>query len=211
MQKDDVYIHRMNRDFVVRVDGVRNGVVTFASEGGGPACEVPAAKFEADFEAETPDARSKRLAYEKGAVSLESWEDAEGGYQLPAWLNGSYWNGWLMPAFEKQDLLDAIAKDMLYGAFYHEASDAFIVLANNGEDLPAFDPAVLFPRIMAEGEGTDLLEVEVDGVALEATIYRGRDIARADGTPVHVYDLGAGFYTWERAKPADEPASSPTP
>lgn len=211
MQKDDLYTHRMNPKFVVRVYGVKDGVVTFASEGGGPVHEVPAAKFEADFKAETPDAQAKRLTYEKGAVSLESWEDADGGFQLPAWLNGSYWNGWLMPAFEKQDLLRAIEKDMLYGAFYHEPSDAFIVLANNGDDLPAFDPAVVLPRVMAEAEGTDLLEVDVEGVTLEATIYRGRDIAQADGTPVHVYDLGAGFYTWERAKPVDEPASSPTP
>ena len=200
MQKEDLYTHRMDPKFVVRVGGVKDGVVSFAAEGGGFVYEVP-----------TADSKAERLTYEKGAVTLESWSDVEGGFQLPAWLNGTRWNGWLMPAFEKQDLLRAIEKEMLYGAFYHEASDAFVVLSNNAGDLPAFDTAVVLPRVIAQADGTDYLDVDVDGTTLEATIYRGRDISQADGTTVRVYDLGSGYYCWERAEPADEPANSPTP
>lgn len=208
MRRGDIYSHREDPKFVVRVGEVKDGVVSFASEGGGRVHEASAEKFGADFEVETPDARAKRLTYEKGAVTLESWGY---DYQLPAWLNGSYWNGWLMPAFEKQDLLDALAKNMLYGAFFHEEGDAFIVLESGGEEMPSFDPVVLLPRILAEAGETDLHEVDVDGVTLEATIYRGRDIFRTDGTQVRVYDLGSGYYTWESATPVADPGSSPTP
>lgn len=208
MRRGDIYTHREDPTFVVRVGDVNDGIVSFAGEGGGRVHGVPAEKFGADFEVETPDARARRLTYDKGAVTLESWGY---DYQLPAWLNGSYWNGWLMPAFEKQDLLDAIAKNMLYGAFFHEEGDAFIVLGSAGEDMPPFDPAVLLPRILAEAGETDLLEVNVDGVPLEATIYRGRDILRTDGTQVRVYDLGSGYYTWESATPVADSAGSPAP
>lgn len=209
MRQDDIYIHRTDPSYVVSVTEVRDGVVAFAAEGGGFVKSCPVAKFENDFRPEMPEDRAKRLAYVKEAVQLE-WDDPE--LRIPAWTNGRYWNGWAMPAFEREDLLKAI-ESKLIDVQYYEPADMFVsVMALDGHDvLPVFDREKLHAE-MAEraAAGDHYVETKIGGVDVGIDLYPGEDIPTADGGTVRAYAVGAGSWCWERYD-APEDVSKPSP
>jgi hypothetical protein len=206
MTEDNLYVRRDQPDHIVHVSAMQGGVVTYAPEGGGFQQEVSEAKFSKAYRAATPDDLARLRNFSKGAV-IGDW--AEDPAPIPAWLNAELWNGFPQPAFEKSDLLEAIATGQLPDTHYHEPGDAFIFLENCGEAIPAFDPAELFPRLM-DSVKTDSDEIELGGQTIEVYVFRGRDLALADGTSVHVYDVGAGYWTWGLHE-EPEPSLSPTP
>ena len=209
MKPEDVYIHRSDPAYVVRITEVVDGAVAFATEGGGFAKSTSKEKFEFDFRAETPEDRARRLAYSKDAVQLE-WEDRE--QRIPAWLNGRYWNGWAMPAFEKDDLIQAVESGMLSDVEFYEPADMFVSImqADGSQPMPVIDKEQLFPELAKRAAaGEQLIEMPVNGVDLIIELYRGEDLPTADGSTVHAYAVGAGSWCWEKYE-APEPASTPT-
>ena len=116
---------------------------------------------------------------------------AEDESPIPAWLTKELWNGFAMPAFEKDDLIEAIAKGKILDTFHYAAADVFITLSDCGEPLPAFDPDAEFPRIVEAAADPMFSELEIGGVNLQVDIWPGRNMALADGSSVRVYDVGA--------------------
>lgn len=210
MKPEDVYIHRLETDLVVRVTELRGDDVAFAPEGGGFVKTASRNVFETEFRAETPEDRAKRLAYSKDAVQLE-WADPEA--KIPAWLNGRHWNGWAMPSFEKDDLLQAVSAGLLSEVEFHEPADMFvsIMTADGANAMPTIDREQLFPELAERAAAGELLiEMPVGGVDLTIELYPGEDLPTADGSTVHAYPVGAGSWCWETYR-APEPASNPTP
>jgi hypothetical protein len=210
MKPEDVYIDRKEPDFVVRVTELRGDDVAFAPEGGGFVRSASRERFESDFRAETPEDRAKRLAYSKEAVRFE-WEDPE--QRIPAWLNGRYWNGWAMPSFEKDDLLQAIEAGLLDNVEFYEPADMFVSImqADGSQPMPSIDKDGFFPELAKRAAaGEQLIEMPVNGVDLIIELYRGKDLPTADGSTVHAYAVGAGSWCWETYQ-VPEPASNLTP
>ncbi len=210
MKPEDVYIHRQEPGIVVRVTELRGGDVAFAPEGGGFVRSASKSVFESDFRAETPEDRSKRLAYSKDAVQLE-WEDPEA--KIPAWLNGRCWNGWAMPVFEKDDLLQAVSSGLLSDVEFHEPADMFVSImqTDGSQAMPAIDREQLFPELAKRAAaGERLIEMPIGGVDVTIELYPGEDLPTADGSTVHAYPVGAGSWCWETYR-APEPGSTPTP
>lgn len=205
MQRGDIYIRRDAPDSAVRVSEVLDGGVRYAPQGGGFVHATVQSKFEAAFRPETDEDRARLHASEKGWVAGDWAEDES---PIPAWLTMQLWNGFAMPAFEKDDLVEAISKGKVLGTFHYAAADVFITLDNSGGPLPAFDADAEFARIVEAAEDPAFCEIEIAGVPLQVDVWRGRDMALADGTSVRVYDVGAGSWTWSRAD-APEPTVSP--
>lgn len=207
MKQGDIYIRREAPDSTVRISDPAGGQVRYAPEGGGMVHRTSPAKFEADFRPVTDEDRARLATSEKGWVAGDWAEDES---PIPAWLNKRLWNGFAMPAFEKDDLVEAISKGRILGTFHYEAADVFITLDNCGEPLPGFDADAEFARIVEAAEDPMFHEIEIAGVSLQVDVWRGRDMVLADGFSVRVYDVGAGSWTWSRAD-APEPAATPTP
>lgn len=207
MSKGDIYIRRDDPDSAVRISDVADGQVHYAPEGGGFVHKAPTAKFEGDFRPQTDEDRTRLSTAAKGWVSGDWAEDES---PIPAWLTKKLWNGFAMPAFEKDDLVEAIAKGKVLDTFHYAAGDVFITLDNCGEPLPQFDPDVEFARILETAEDPMSIEIQIGGVSLQVDVWHGRDMALADGSTVRVYDVGAGSWTWSEAE-APEPAASPAP
>ena len=207
MKKGDIYIRRNDPDGVVSVAEVVGGQVRYAPEGGGFVHIAPMAKFEGDFRPQTDKDRARLRTAEKGWVAGDWAEDES---PIPAWLTKELWNGFAMPAFEKDDLIEAIAKGKILDTFHYAAADVFITLSDCGEPLPVFDPDAEFPRIVEAAADPMFSELEIGGVNLQVDIWPGRNMALADGSSVRVYDVGAGYWTWSREE-APEPAASPAP
>ena len=210
MREGDHYIRRDDPDGVVRVLGTTGGIVEYFPVGGGFRHRSPVGKFEGDFRPETEEDRARHLAYHKAAV-VGDW--AEDSMPIPAWLNNFDWNGFAVPAFERQDVIDAIAAGRIFDTHYHEPADVFIFLDNCGDPIPAFEPDELFGRIVAAAEDPSFHEIEIDGQTIQVDVYRGRSLTVADGSKVEVFDVGAGSWTWARAEPpeATDAPASPTP
>ncbi|MGU3558614.1 hypothetical protein [Methylobacterium radiotolerans] len=209
MKPEDVYIHRQKPDFVVRITDLRGDDVAFAPEGGGFVRSAPRKLFESDFRAETPEDRSKRLAYSKDAVQLE-WADPEA--KIPAWLNGRYWNGWAMPPFEKDDLLQAVSSGLLSDVEFYEPADMFVSImqTDGSQAMPTIDREQLFPELARQAAaGERLIEMPIGGVDVTIELYPGEDLPTADGSTVHAYPVGAGSWCWEQYR-APEPSSTYT-
>ena len=207
MKKDDIYIRRDDPDATVQVSSVAGGQVRYAPAGGGFVHKSPVAKFEADFRPQTDEDRARLTTVEKGWVSGDWAEDES---PIPAWLTKELWNGFVMPAFEKEDAIEAIARGKMLDTFHYAAGDVFISLDNCGEPLPQFDADTEFARILEAAEDPMFYETEIGGVTLQVDVWRGRDMALADGSTMRVYDVGAGCWTWSEAE-APEPAVSPAP
>ena len=145
MQRGDIYIRRDAPDSAVRVSEVLDGGVRYAPQGGGFVHATVQSKFEAAFRPETDEDRARLHASEKGWVAGDWAEDES---PIPAWLTMQLWNGFAMPAFEKDDLVEAISKGKVLGTFHYAAADVFITLDNAGGPLPAFDADAEFARIV---------------------------------------------------------------
>lgn len=209
MKQGDHYIRRDDPDGVVEVRGTCDGAVEYVPAGGGFVHRSPLAKFDGDFRPETPEDRERHRAFRKAAV-VGDW--AEDQTPIPAWLNNANWNGFAVPAFERQDAIDAIAAGRILDTHYHEAADVFIFLDNYGEPIPPFDPEELFARIMVAAEDPDFHEIDVAGQTIEVDIFRGSELKVADGSEVLVFHIGSGSWTWARADgPAPGHAGSPAP
>lgn len=210
MRQDEIFIHRTDPSYVVTVTEVRDGDVAFAAEGGGLVKSCPQARFDDDFRRETPEDRAKRLAYVKDAVQLE-WDDPE--LRIPAWTNGRYWNGWAMPAFEKDDLLKAMADGLLADVKYHEPADLFVsIMAMDGADvLPTFDADKMYAELADRAAAGELyIETKIGDVDVTIDLYPASDLPTADGGTVRAYPVGAGSWCWEQYQPPEDVAS-PTP
>jgi hypothetical protein len=206
MKNGDTYVRRDDPETQYRVSGVEDGLVVYSPEGGGFQSRVDEATFRSRFRAATSDDHARHRTYRKEAV-VGDW--AEDPAPIPAWLNSQAWNGFAMPAFEKEDAIAAIAGGRILDTHYHAASDAFIFLDLCGEPIPSFDPEDLFPRIV-EAAASGHCEIDVGGETLQATVFPGRDLTTQDGAVVRVYDIGAGSWTWGWAEePA--PAAAPSP
>lgn len=210
MKKGDHYIRRDDPDGVVRINAKRGGVVEYVPAGGGFVHRSPAEKFAGDFRPETEEDRARHRAYHKVAV-VGDWADDQ--TPIPAWLNNADWNGFAVPAFERQDVIDAIAAGKILDTHYHEAADVFIFLDNCGDPIPSFDPDELFPRIMAAADDPEFSEIALGGQEIQVDIFRGEKLEVADGSERLVFFVGSGSWTWARA---EEPAptvesASPTP
>lgn len=206
MRDGDIYVRRDDPETQYRVRGLEGGVVTYFPEGGGFQSQIDEETFRGRFRSATPDDDARHRTYRKDAV-VGDW--AEDGTPVPAWLNSRAWNGFAMPAFEREDALAAIGSGRILDTHYHAASDAFIFLDLCGEPIPSFDPEDLFPRIVAAAVSSSC-EIEVAGETIQATVFPGRDLTTPDGSVVRVYDIGAGYWTWSRHE-EPEPASVPTP
>ena len=209
MKPEDPYVHRADPSYAVSVTAVENGLVAFAPEGGGFVKSCPIARFEEDFRPDTPEDRAKRFAYVKEAVQLDL-EDPE--IRIPAWTNGRYWNGWAMPAFEREDLLKAIESNLI-DVQYYEPADMFVsvMTMDTGDLLPEFDRE-RFHSEMAEraAAGEFYIETKIGDVDVGIDLYPAKDIPTADGGTVRAYAVGAGSWCWERYK-APETVSTPSP
>lgn len=210
MKQNDTYVRREDPSYAVSITEVKDGVVAFATEGGGFVKSGPVEKFEKDFRPETPEDRAKRHAYSKDAVHLE-WEDAE--IRIPAWTNGRYWNGWAMPAFEKDDLLKAIDDGLLVDVKYHEPADLFVsIMTLDGADvMPAFDAGKLYAELAERAAADELyIETKIGDVDVSIDLYPARDLPTAEGGTVRAYAVGAGSWCWMRYQ-APESAATPSP
>lgn len=207
MKQGDRYIRRDDPDGVVEVRGTQGGAVEYVPEGGGFVHKSPTAKFEGDFRPETAEDRARHRAFHKAAV-VGDW--AEDQTPIPAWLNNANWNGFAVPAFERQDVIDAIAAGKILDTHYHEAADVFIFLDNCGEPIPPFDPEELFARIMTRAEDPAFYEIDVSGEKLQVEIFRGSSLVVADGSEVLAFHIGSGSWTWARAE-VPEPAYAVSP
>lgn len=209
MKQHDMYVHREDPSYAVGITEVKDGVVAFASEGGGFVHSGPVAKFENDFRPETPEDRARRHAYARDAVQLE-WDDPE--LRIPAWTNGRFWNGWAMPAFEKEPLLKAIDDGLLIDVKYHEPADMFIsIMPTDGANmLPAFDAEKLYAELAELAAAGELyIETKIGGVDVTIELYPASEIPTTDGETVRAYPVGAGSWCWMKYQ-APEPASAPT-
>lgn len=209
MKQNDMYVLRQDPSYAVSITDVKDGMVSFAAEGGGFVKSGPIGKFETDFRPEMPEDRSKRLAYAKEAVQLD-WDDQE--LRIPAWTNGRYWNGWAMPAFEKEDLLKAIADGILVDVRYYEPADLFIsIMSTGGSLLPAFDGEKLYAELAGRAAAGEVyMESKIGDVDVIIELYPAEDIPTADGGTVKAYTVGAGSWCWMQYEaPKDVAAPAP--
>jgi len=103
--------------------------------------------------------------YRRGRFTTDDTVSFEG------WTDGSLWNGWACPAFEKQeaDRLAAHLRSVGCVAEFDAAKDAFTIREFDGADL--YDPEE----------------------------YEGLDIETPEGTK-RVYAIGAYSWVWQETK-----------
>jgi hypothetical protein len=91
-----IYSHRETKA-LVELTKDENGRVEFCAQGGGFLMVGQSEKFHKEFELAGP------LQFKRGTVSADFFINEESGKftYLPCWSDGSSWNGWGMPYFER--------------------------------------------------------------------------------------------------------------
>lgn len=146
--------------------------------------------------------------YEEILVTGDWFPD--GAPALPAWSNGSLWNGSPQPMFEKSVLEEAMRDGRLgepsLRMVYDTALDAFAVLEANGDPVPALDDRQALVKALA----SDAHSVEltaVDGTEVQVDAYPGQQIDTPMG-PRTVYAIGAYSWIWSKAEAPLPPSVS---
>lgn len=93
---------------------------------------------------------------------------------------GLRWNGWAMPEFAKTIAVKVCESAGFDWWYYHEADDGFYTYHHQWND----------------------------GSIDDVEFWGGRDITLEDGTIVHVYDVGAGCWIWDKFEWTEEESIS---
>lgn len=188
-------------DFVC-VTSNEGGTVEFHPMAGGFNVRVPAGEFAEKF-APVGEERMRNILKTFARVEVDTDSMAR---PIPAWSNGTLWNGWQVPYFERGEIERAIADGTLDS--YHTKvvmlADAALVLLSISGDLPEnHDWNAIADRLRA---GEEVYEEEVGGSTLEASLCPAIEI-EAEGHKVQTFAVGDGW-CWQLAA---APETSPAP
>ncbi|MDW9481287.1 hypothetical protein GOB57_21820 [Sinorhizobium meliloti] len=173
----------------VCVSKVEGGFVFFHNAWGGFQRRAPAEAFAQNF-VEVPTAEVERLMNTFEPIRATIGE-AEGF--MEGWTNGRRWNGWQMPYFTKDAILDAAAEGGYFTAHGMNAVAQFIYLPETNDILE-----------VSSYEGGEL-EGDVD-----ADRIREIAVSAPDDAEELFQEMGLSVYTVRKAIVMEEGASEPT-
>jgi len=190
------YLHKENETLsgLIRVESVADGMVEFVRDGGGYVIKWPVERF-LDMHRATDDAEIERLLHSHKLV--DAWGDwfPDGAKPMKAWTNDYRWNGWLMPKFERQTVMEALEDGRIQwtglSCFYVEEADTFISIDAQGDDVPEYDREEI---ALAAFAGSTEVVITEDGkvIALEGLDDKQREKAERQGTTVYL-EVDKGF------------------
>lgn len=200
-----VYALKGSRDQAdfVRVDESGGEIVVFHPMAGGFQIRCKRQKFLEDFEHVTDERMQEVLrSYRRIAVDTESL--ARG---IPAWSNGTLWNGWQVPYFEREEIEKAVSDGTLDNHYTKVVllDDAVLeVLSVEGRLPEGYDWSAIVDELRNGGE---VYERNIGGCLLEAHLCRGIEIL-VEGRKTTVFPVGDGW-CWQVAEgPAPLPEVS---
>lgn len=145
--------------WAMRVHDITATHVQAAPIGGGMVHNIPKAQFDEKFRLVEQDERNP--PYKPALFVIED------GKSYPGFHDGSVWNGWAMPYFERH-VASQILADFKTNFNFVGAEDKFKYVEQMGEGQPA-------PDDWNEAIGVDI---------------------EVDGQKKHLYGVGAGFWIW---------------
>ncbi|MCZ7861135.1 hypothetical protein O9X98_06915 [Agrobacterium salinitolerans] len=192
-----------------------DGNVFFSNAWGGFVRGLPEAEFAARFR-EVPKAEFDRLMNRFSPIKVTA---DEGETSMDGWTNDERWNGWQVPRFTKETILEAFEEGGSLGhpdirAFtrfvYHEATNnIFEITSRDGGNLPAGFDLDKINEAISSDEG--VLEAMSEGMGVWVN-RANRVVFTSEGEtdPVVAFEIGNGW-CWEdmdRFEPA-EPQPAP--
>lgn len=193
----------------VAIHAVERETVRFYPLGGGMSRSASLQTFAEQYEFVSPETAAQWSQENRPILITGDWFDYD-AHPIPAYTNGSHWNGFETPAFTREAIEASIrdggiCSDEAGTALLYDANrDTFVLLATaDGDPMPkVLDRGALLSRAAA-GERV----VSMSGADLEITEFPGRAIL-VDGKALTVYDIGAGSWCWQDF---DEPDETPSP
>lgn len=204
----DLYLPKGEKvlEALQRIDSVDGDDIRFTAEGGGFVRLATRAKFLDHFEFADRETLESLRVFRRELVAID---DEEG---TPAWVDGSLWNGWAQPVFEKaavERLIETQFPDSgERGAVLFADGDAYVLVESAcGEAIPAFDRQEVL-RLLGDGAQDMTMTDPEDSENEEFEVHLTRIepfTIKADGQDVQVYAVGDGW-TWSVCEPRPAPA-----
>lgn len=189
---------------LVQISSIEDGRVHFVADGGGFVRNAPVAEFLDRYEVADAATLDSLRVFRRELVTI----DDELG--IPAWVDGTLWNGWVIPFFEKDAVEKLIETTFGEGSdrgatIFEDEGDYVLVETACGEDLPEFDKAEI-AKLAADDKAETIMKGP-DGEEIEVYVTRHAAITiKAEGREIQAYAIGDGW-TWS----VIEPSAAPTP
>jgi hypothetical protein len=181
----------------IRVDDLKNGKVVFFPVSGGFQAALPVDKFKEHYVV-VPPQELKRLA---ATFTIEHFDFDEWTSTIPAWTNGTRWNGWGQPYFEREVIKQAIDDGLIGdGSFVHAIlfDDGVLTVQTQSGTIPAdhdWSEVIEMAR-----NGDEVYDHKIaPGVVIEAEFFPSVVIT-AEGRQIETYPVGAGSWCWNQYK-----------
>jgi len=180
-------------DFI-RISSAVDGVVEFHPLAGGWTSKATTENFLKHYEHIPEEVMREVLrSWSRIMVDTDSMDAP-----IPAWSNGTLWNGWQVPYFERQAIEQAIANGALdceHTKVVLLDDAALEILSIDGTIPVSHDWTGIVEELRAGGE---VYEREIEGCVLEASLCLSTEI-EVDGAKLEVFAVGNGW-CWNLAE-----------
>lgn len=201
----DHYLPKANKvlEALVQISSVEDGRVHFVADGGGFVRNAPAAEFLKRYEFADEATLDSLRVFRRELVAID---DEEG---IPAWVDGTLWNGFALPFFEKEAVEKLIettfGEGSDRGATIFPVEDGYVLVESAcGENLPEFDKDAI-AKLASAGKADTKMK-DADGEEIEVYITHHAAITiKAEGKEIKTYAIGDGW-TWSVVEPDTAPA-----
>jgi hypothetical protein len=200
----------------VSITEKKDGNVHFSNAWGGFVYRAPEAEFAARFR-EVPQAEFDKLMNTFTPIKVTA---LEGDASMDGWSNDERWNGWRVPHFTKDAILQGLSEDghLAHPAvlcstrfvYLEETNNVFEITSRDGGNLPvSFDIDRVTQSLSGEPKDIENLSVEM-GVWINQA-DRVVFVPNGETDPVVAFTIGNGWCWENMADCEDEPARQPAP
>jgi hypothetical protein len=182
----------------VMVSEIKGNTIIGSPLSGGWQLNIPVADFNEKF-VHVPQ---EELALLKGNFTEKHFDMDDWDETIPGWSNGTRWNGWGCPYFERDVLEKAIENGFIsadYTKLIIRDEGAYTIMTMSDHLPKDYDWDQIIDRIR---NGEEIYNEEIaPGVIVEGLLY-AKEIITVEGRNIETYPLGNGYWTWNQN---DEP------
>ena len=188
---------------LVTISERKDGNIHFANESGGPRYFTPEGEFAERFE-QVPEATMERLFKTYSPITVTA---LEGDGAMDGFTNGQTWNGFEVPLFTKETILEALADGGHLATpdihsntrFFFDAAtnDLYEITTEDGEIRPEFDMKVL-EQFLTQPRRIEEIDAFGETLSLRINkVHRTAIVIDGESESAVVYAIGNGW-CWEK-------------